>query len=449
VKRRYNKSFFSSFLRPNHFSILKMDRRKGENLMPPLTPENRGSFTRNARNTSSNFTLGIEEEFQMVERETGQLSPRIHDILPKAVPLLGKHVKAEVQQSTIELVSDVMPNVSVARRHVGELRAQLAQILADEGLALISAGTHPYALWQEQKTTENERYADLEEEFQDASRSILVYGLHIHVGIENPELAIAVMNQVRTWLPHLLALSTNSPFWAGRLTGIKSYRSVVWRRIFRSGIPEIFPSRHAFEHYVERLIRAGHIDDGRRVWWDVRPHALYPTLEFRICDMPATLDDTIALAALCQALVAKLAWLHRHHMTTHVLPRYFIEEHKWHASRYGLEARVFDFVQERHMTMRESINELLDLVDDVLDDLGCRREILYLRTLLSSPSGTGADRQMNLYRQTGNFNDVTRYLIQQTMRGINPPVVVPATAPLPILSTQPIVSAVPALPQLD
>ncbi len=379
----------------------------------------------------------------MVERETGQLSSRIHDILPKAAPLLGEqHVKAEVQQSTVELVSDVMPNVAAARRQMGELRARLAQVLADEGLALISAGTHPYALWHEQKTTENERYADLEEEFQDVSRSILVYGLHIHVGIENPELAIAVMNQVRSWLPHLLALSTNSPLWEGRLTGLKSYRSVVWQRIFRSGIPEIFPSRHDFEQYIERLIQAGHIDDGRRVWWDIRPHATYPTLEFRICDMPATLDDTIALAALCQALVAKLSWLHHHHLTMHVLPRYFIEEHKWYASRYGLDARVFDFIQGRHLTMRESINELLDLVDDVLDDLGCRREILYLRTLLSSPSGTGADRQISLYRQTGNLDAVTNYLVQQTMRGINPPVVAPVTSPLPVLlSTPP-----PALP---
>lgn len=385
----------------------------------------------------------------MVERETGQLSSRIHDILPKAVPLLGEHVKAEVQQSTVELISDVMPNVAVARRHVGELRARLAQLLANEGLALISAGTHPEALWQEQKTTESERYADLEEEFQDASRSILVYGLHIHVGIENPELAIAIMNQVRSWLPHLLALSTNSPFWAGRMTGIKSYRSVVWRRIFRSGIPEIFPSRHDFEQYVQRLVQAGHINDGRRIWWDIRPHAHYPTLEFRICDMPATLDDTIALAALCQALVAKLTWLHKRHLTMHVLPRYFIEEHKWHASRYGLDAGIFDFVQNRRLTMRESIGELLDLVDDVLDDLGCRREILYLRTLLSSPSGTGADRQINLYRQTGNLNAVTRYLIQQTMRGISPPTSVPVPSPLPLLNHPPALPAISALPQVD
>ena len=384
----------------------------------------------------------------MVERETGQLSSRIHDILPRTAPLLGAHAKAEVQQSTIELVSDIMPNVAVARRHMGDLRARLAQVLADEGLALISAGTHPYALWQEQKTTESERYADLEEEFQDVSRSILVYGLHIHVGIDNPELAIAVMNQVRSWLPHLLALSSNSPFWEGRQTGLKSYRSVVWRRIFRSGIPEAFPSRHDFEQYIQSLVRAGNIDDARHVWWDIRPHAHYPTLEFRICDMPATLDDTIALAALCQALVAKLIWLHNHHLTMHVQPRYFIEEHKWYASRYGLDARIFDFVQGRHLTMRESIGELLDLVDDVLDDLGCRREILYLRTLLSSPSGTGADRQINLYRQTGNLNDVINHLIQQTMRGITPPVATPVTTPLPALPT-PAEQTVSALPQAD
>ncbi len=366
----------------------------------------------------------------MVERESGQLSSRIHSILPKAAPLLGEHVKAEVQQSTIELVSDVMPTIAAARRQMSALRSQLAQILAEEGLALISSGTHPSALWQEQKTTENERYMDLEEEFQDASRSILVYGLHIHVGIANPELAIALMNQVRSWLPHLLALSTNSPFWAGRLTGIKSYRSIVWRRIFRSGIPEVFLSHHDFEQYVQRLVQAGHIDNGKKIWWDIRPHPHFPTLEFRICDMPATLDDTLALAALCQALIAKLVWLHERHLTMHVLPRYFVEEHKWYASRYGLDANVFDFVQGRRLTMRESITELLDLVDDVLDDLGSRREILYLRTLLSSPSGTGADRQIRLYRQTGKISDVITYLMQQTMHGIAPAPAQPATPPI-------------------
>ena len=371
---------------------------------------------------ANSYTLGIEEEFQMVDRETGQLSSCIHHILPKAEALLGSHhVKAEVMQGTIELVTEPVLDIVAARNQLRRMRAQLASLLATEGLALISAGTHPSASWQDHKTTEGARYFDLEEEYQDASRSALVYGLHVHVGIPDPELAIAVMNQARSWLPHLLALSTNSPFWAGRLTGIKSYRSIVWRRIFRSGIPETFASRYDYERYVQLLVQAGHIDNGRRIWWDIRPHAVYPTLEFRICDMPATLDDTIALAALCQALVAKLAWLHQRHLSMHVLSRFFLEEHKWHASRYGLDAHIFDFVQERQLTMRESIGELLDLVDDVLDDLGCRRDILYLRALLSSPHGTGADRQIKLYESTHSLSSVTRYLMQQTMRGIMVP----------------------------
>jgi len=367
------------------------------------------------------FTLGIEEEFQMVERETGQLSSRIHSIFPKARPVLGNSVRIGAHQSTIELVSDVLPDVASTRHQMRDLRSRLAQIVAEEGLVLISAGTHPAACWREQAMTGLEHYAFLEEAFQDASRSRLVYGLHVHVGVHDPELAVILMNQVRSWLPHLLALSTNSPFWEGRLTGIKSYRSVVGQRIFRSGVPEVFASRHEFDRYVQGLVQAEHIQNGKMIWWDIRPHTRYPALEFRICDMPATLDDTIALVALCQALVAKLTWLHQRHLTMQVLPRYFVEEHKWQAARYGLDARVFDFIQGRPLTMRESILELLELVDDVLDELGCRREILYLRTLLSSPYGTGADRQIHLYQQTENTADVIQYLIQQTMRGIPQP----------------------------
>ncbi len=367
------------------------------------------------------FTLGIEEEFQMVERETGELASRIDSVLPRAEAVLGERVKAEVQQSTIELVSDVLPDIVAARKQMREMRAQLAQVVAKAGLALISAGTHPGALWQEQATTRHERYTRLEEEFQDASRSILIYGLHIHVGVDDPELAIILMNQARRWLPHLLALSTNSPFWAGRFTGIKSYRSVAWRSIFRNGIPEIFASRREFDSYVQQLIQANYIENGRMIWWDIRPHALYPTLEFRICDMPATLDDTIALAALCQALIAKLSWLHYHNLTTHVLPRYLLEEHKWYATRYGLDANVFDFVQGRQLTMRQSIIDLLDLVDDVVDELGSRSEMLYLRALLASPYGTGADRQIEVFQRNQSLVDVTDYLMQQTMQGVESP----------------------------
>jgi carboxylate-amine ligase len=274
----------------------------------------------------------------------------------------------------------------------------------------------------EQHSTPNERYVELEEQLQDVCRSILIFGLHVHVGlgdVENRELIISLMNQLRCWLPHLLALSTNSPFWSGRLTGIKSYRSVIWRPFPRSGVPEPFSSWSDFEHYVQSLISAGIIDNGKKIWWDIRPHPFFKTVEFRVFDMPASLDDTLAIAALCQALVAKLSWLYARGMTTHILPRHFIDENKWRAMRYGLDADIFDFVQGRKLQMRDDISNLLDFVDDVLDDLGSRREINYLRALLEDPRGTGADRQIAVFRQTGSIQAVTRFLMEQTLQGFS------------------------------
>lgn len=367
---------------------------------------------------SPRFTLGIEEEFQLVDRQTGQLSSHILTMLEKGAEQFGDKIKAEMLQSTIELVSDICPNIQAARLELQQTRARLLKLAEQEGLALISAGTHPTGSWMEQLATPNERYAELEEQLQDVCRSILIFGLHIHVGVENREMAVSLMNQLRSWLPHLLALSTNSPFWAGRMTGIKSYRSVIWRPFPRSGVPEPYSSLADFEHYVQSLVAAGVIDNGKKIWWDIRPHPFFDTVEFRICDMPATLEDTLALAALCQALVAKLAWLHRRGLTMHVLPRYYVEENKWQAMRYGLDGEIIDFVHGRSLPMRAAINEMLDFVDDMLDDLGSRREIHYLRVLLDDPRGTGADRQIATYRQTGSLDAVIRSLIEQTALGV-------------------------------
>ncbi len=363
------------------------------------------------------FTIGIEEEFQTVDRYTGQLSPYITTILQKGTPF-GEQIKPEMLQPTVELISKVYPNIAVARSETQRLRGQLAQFLAEEGLALISAGTHPGAMWMDQLTTPHPRYLALEEEFQDVARSVLIYGLHVHVAVENNELAIKLINQVRTWLPHLLAFSSNSPFWGERLTGLKSYRSVVWKRFPRSGLPEAFLSWNDFDHYVQTLINTGCIDDGKKIWWDIRLHPFFGTMEFRIFDMPATLNDVIALAALCQSLVVKLTWLHKRGKEVPVLPRLLLEENKWRAMRWGLDAEVIDFARERPVSMRDSFHELLDMVDDVLDDLGTRDDINYMRTLLDDPRGTGADRQIALYQQTGSLYAVTQYLIQQTLQGI-------------------------------
>lgn len=367
------------------------------------------------------FTLGIEEEFQLVNGQTGELCSCIEGVLGKCAPYFDEKLKPEMTQSTIELVSDIMPDIAAARSELYNARSVLSRLLMEEGLALISAGSHPSASWRQQDITSRDRYRQLVDEYQDIARSVLIFGMHVHVAVASKEMSIAVLNQVRTWLPHLLALSANSPLWYGRDTGLKSYRSAVWRRFPRSGMPDSFKSYKHFDNYVQELVRMDCIDNAKKIWWDVRPHPFYGTVEFRVCDMPATLDDTLALAALCQALVAKLVWLNRHGEGSPVISRAFIEENKWRAMRYGLDAEVIDFVGQRRLSMREAIRELLDFIDDVVDDLGSRHEINYLHALLNDPVGTGADRQIAVFRESGgDVVKVQQLLIQQTMRDVVP-----------------------------
>lgn len=367
---------------------------------------------------SERYTIGIEEEFQIVDRNTGQLSPQIIPLLQKGAPFFGDQIKPEMLQPTVELISKVYPNIIVARSETQRLRAMLANLLAEDSLALISAGTNPGGHWTDQLVTPNPRYYELLEEFQDVGRSILIFGLHIHIAVENNEIAVILMNQLRTWLPHLLALSSNSPFWSGRLTGLKSYRTVVWKRLPRSGLPDTFQSWSEFDHYVRTLIDSGCIDNGKKIWWDIRPHPFFGTVEFRIFDMPSTLNDVIGIAALCQSLVAKLSWLHKHGIEVPVVPRNLLEENKWRAMRYGLDASIVDFGQGRSLNMRHSIHELLDMVDDVAGDLGTRPDLTYMRNMVDDPRGTGADRQIDLYHKTGSIHAVHQFLLQKTMEGI-------------------------------
>ncbi|GLV58540.1 putative glutamate--cysteine ligase 2 [Dictyobacter sp. S3.2.2.5] len=369
---------------------------------------------------SPRFTLGVEEEFQLVEKNTGQLVSHVHTILDKGIPVFGELIKAEMLQSMVETITGVCADIHALRQDLAMRQQKLAQILEGEGLALINAGTHPSGHWRDQQRTINPRYEELEEEFQDVGRSILICGLHVHVGIDTHELAVPLMNQLRAWIPHLLALSSNSPFWVDRYTGIKSYRAIVWRRFPRSGIPNIFSSTMEFDCYVSDLMRNGCIDNAKKIWWDIRPHPFFDTIEFRVCDMPGTLEDTMAIAALCQALVCKLTWLYEHNMHTIVLPNNYIEENKWKAARYGLDAVIVDFPQNRLLTMRESLHETLDFVEDVVDQLGIRREVKYLRALLDDPHGTGADRQIAVYNETQSIQAVTRYLIQRSMPHVSP-----------------------------
>ncbi len=366
------------------------------------------------------FTLGIEEEFQLVDRDSGDLRSYGPDILVKGAPFFGEKIKPEMLDSTVEFISDVLADLSAARTELLTARTILSRLLHENNLALVSAGTHPSALWWEQHRTQHERYEELEEEYQDVGRSILIFGLHVHVGIKDKELAIKILDQVRTWLPHLLALSSNSPFWYGRMTGIKSYRAVVWKRFPRSGMPEILRTRGNFDQFVQDLVDMGCIDNGKKIWWDIRPHAFFDTIEFRICDMPLTVDDTLGIAALCQAMVAKLAQLNQQGKGFPAFTRNYIDENKWRAMRYGLDAEVLDFEHRRTISMRDSIRGILDLVDDIVDELGSRREIDYVRALLDDPRGTGADRQIAVYKESGgDIKQVQRFLVEQTMLGVS------------------------------
>ena len=371
--------------------------------------------------STSRFSIGIEEEFQSVDAHSGELRSSIYSLLEKGRAVFGERLHAEWVQSMIELTTSVCSDISAARKELYQQRALLAEIMYQDGLRPISAGTHPLSMWHVQEKTDRPRYHELEREYQDVMRQRVLFGLHVHVGgVDDKETTLKLINQLRTWVPYLLALSTNSPFWAGRFTGIKSYRSVVWQSgVPRSSLPEIIPSLEAFNRYIEDLVMMQCITSGKDLWWYVRPSFAYHTIEFRICDMPATVEDTLALAALCQALVAKLTWLYeRQKAMLPVLPRHYIEENLWRAVRYGLDAQVADFAARRTLGMRAAIHELLDFVADVANDLGTGREMIYLRTLLEDPRGTGADRQIAVYQQRGSIHDVIRLLLAETMRGV-------------------------------
>ncbi|HEX3084404.1 MAG TPA: carboxylate-amine ligase [Pyrinomonadaceae bacterium] len=365
---------------------------------------------------SNQFTLGIEEEFQIVDPHTRELRSHVCEILAQGKTLLGEQVKPEMIQSMIEVGTGICNDIQEARADITNLRAVLSDLVRKQGLEIVAAGTHPFSHWQDQKIFENARYELIVEENQMLARSLLTFGLHVHVGIADPERAIQIMNAVRYMLPHVLALSTSSPFWLGVHTGLKSYRSEVFTRFPRTGIPDHFESDSAFQRYVQLLIKTGCIDDAKKIYWDVRPHPFFPTLEFRICDIPTRVDDTIAIAALFQALVAKVDRLLDQNLTFRLHHKMLIEENKWRAVRYGLDGKMIDFGKGKEVPIRDLIRELLHFVDKVVDDLGSRKEIEHIHTILER--GTSADEQLRVWRETDDIKSVVDRLIEMTMENV-------------------------------
>ncbi|HCX28480.1 MAG TPA: carboxylate-amine ligase [Blastocatellia bacterium] len=364
----------------------------------------------------SQFTLGIEEEFQIVDPQTRELRSHVSEFLEEGKMILGEQIKPEMIQSMVEVGTGICKNIQEARADITRLRSIISGLAAKTGLVIVAASTHPFSRWQDQKIYDDERYELLVEELQSVARSLLIFGLHVHVGVAEPERRIHIMNAARYFLPHVLALTTSSPFWMGQNTGLKSYRTEVFKKFPRTDIPDHFDSYSNFQRYVDLLVKTGCINDGKKIWWDLRPHPVFPTLEFRVCDIPTRVDDTVAIAALFQAIVAKLTKLIEKNLGFRLYRRMLIQENKWRAVRWGLDGKMIDFGKQKEVPTRDLILELLDFVDDVVDELGSRKEIEHIHTILERR--TSAEEQLRVFNETRDLNAVVDRLIELTMENV-------------------------------
>jgi len=365
------------------------------------------------------FTLGIEEEFAIVDPETRELRSHIAEILEGGKVMLKEQIKPEMHQSVVELGTEICGSIADARIHVIELRSKLAQLAGRSGLKIASAGTHPFSHWHDQLITEGDRYQEIVKDMQLVARANLIFGLHVHVGIPDRESAIHVMNQARYFLPHIYALSVNSPFWVGRNTGLKGYRLKVFERFPRTGIPDAFESLSEYEDYCKLLVKTGCVDNAKKIWWDIRLHPFFDTLEIRVCDAQSRVDDTLAIAALIQAVIAKLFKLLRQNITFRVYRRRLLDENRWRATRYGIDGKLIDFGREVEVETRSLLNELLEFVSTEVNELGSKKEREHLERIMRE--GTGADRQVAVWERTNDMRAVVDHIVAETYERLTVP----------------------------
>ncbi len=358
------------------------------------------------------FTLGIEEEFAIVDPETRELRSHIQEILEYGKVILKEQIKPEMHQSVVELGTEICQSIVDARAHVIELRSRLAELAARSELKIASVGTHPFSHWRDQLITQGERYHEIVKDMQQLARANLIFGLHIHVGIPDREVAIHVMNQARYFLPHIYALSVNSPFWVGQDTGLKGYRLKVFERFPRTGIPDAFESLSEYEDYCKLLVKTGCVDNATKIWWDIRLHPFFDTLELRVCDAQSRVDDTLAIAALIQAVIAKLHKLLRQNITFRVYRRRLLDENRWRASRYGIDGKLIDFGKETEVETRSLLNELLEFVSTEVNELGTQNEMAHIERIMRE--GTGADRQLAVWERTRDMKTVVDHIVAET-----------------------------------
>ena len=362
------------------------------------------------------FTIGVEEEYMVLDPKTFELKSHEQKIVQEGQKVIKDKVKAEMHQAVVEVGTDICQDVDEAFKDVATLRKTIAGIAGSLGFAMGASGTHPFSPWESQLITDHVRYNEIVNELQEAARSNLIFGLHVHVGMETRELANHIANSTRYFLPHIFALSTNSPFWEGRSTGYKSFRTKVFDKFPRTGIPDAFDSIEAYDNYVKLLIKTNCIDNAKKIWWDLRVHPFFNTVEFRICDVPMTVDETITIAALFQAICARIYMLRSKNLNFIQYSRALINENKWRASRYGVDGYLIDFGKEEEVNTRALIYELLEFLDPVLDHLGSRHRVAYVHKMLEN--GTGADRQLAVFEKTKKLTNVAEFIHASYLAGV-------------------------------
>jgi carboxylate-amine ligase len=364
------------------------------------------------------LTIGIEEEYQIIDPSSRELKSYITQFLEQGKLQLREQVKAELHQSMVEVGTEICKTPADAKAELIRLRGEIIRMAEKNGLVIAAAGTHPFSCWTKQEITPFERYIGVKQDMAELAQQLLIFGTHVHVAIEDREFLIDAMNVARYFMPHVLCLAASSPFWQGRNTGLQSYRSIIFRSFPRSGIPPVFNSWSELDNLVDTLTATKCIPDGTKLWWDCRPNWRYPTLEFRICDVCTRVDEAVCIAAIFQAIIAKLWKLRRDNLTFRVYPTVLIEENKWRAVRYGLDGRLLDLGKKKEVPARELIRELIYwFLADVVDELGSRQEVEYAFKILEQ--GSSAHRQVEVYEQSGHdLKAVVDHLVKETREGV-------------------------------
>ena len=362
------------------------------------------------------LNVGVEEEYQLVDPNTGELTSFVSEILNQGATLFRDDVKPELLQSQIEIGSKVCNTIDDLSVDLKRLRSIVKDYAIKNKCDIVAAGTHPFSHWRNQIVTDKDRYHGFMDSTQYVGKRMLIFGMHIHIGIEDKDLRIDVMNQMRYFMPHILALSSSSPMWQGNLTGFKSFRSIIFEDLPRTGIPEAFKSFSDYDNYVKTLIRCNSIDDPTKIWWDIRPHPNYPTLEFRICDCCTLIDDALTIAALIQALVGKLILLRKSNMTWRNYRGSLVNENKWRATKDGVNSKLIDFGSKSEVSYKELMAEMIDFIQETVDIFNTHQYIENIMNIINM--GSSADRQIQVFRDSANPKDVVDTLIKETAIGL-------------------------------